>query len=313
LAYFGVITNSTGEDWKDVNIALSTAVPSLGGEPPKLYPMKIDYLENAPRQSTPTLDSAGSMVRASSIAAIPMPKKEAVSVTRTDKRELTSEPTSKAQTQATTTTFHIERKSTIESDGKPHKVTVSKTSVSTTREYVVVPAKSENAYLKATARNDSGHQLLAGDLNVFMDGLFITTSKLKRTSPGEEFQLYLGVDGGVRVEVKPQSKVSETTGYVKRTTTTTHKFTTVIRNNKKQQIRVLLFDQIPFSSEKSIKVKIEYPPDPSEYTLTEESIMKRVFSLAPGTFQTQKLTYTIDAPTDTHIHQVPQTGGDVNY
>jgi len=308
LAYFGVITNSTGEDWKDVKIALSTAAPSLGGEPPKLYPLKIDYTENAPaRAISPPV--AERLVRRTSIAAsIASPRER-----EEKKKEEVFDLSSKVQSQGTSSTFHIERKSTIESDKKPHKVTVTKTSVATTREYVVVPAKSENAYLKATARNDSGYQLLDGDLNVFMDGLFITTSRLKRTSPGEEFQLYLGVDGGVRVDIKPQSKVSETSGIMKKFTTMTHKFSTVIKNNKKHPIKVLVFDQIPFSSDKSIKVKIEQPADQTEYILTEESIMKRTFKLGPGTSQTTKLCYTVETSSDTSIYYVPQLGGEINY
>jgi len=41
LIYYGVITNSTGEDWKNVKVSLSTAAPSLGGTPPKLDSIKV--------------------------------------------------------------------------------------------------------------------------------------------------------------------------------------------------------------------------------------------------------------------------------
>src|SRR4051794_22637267 len=36
LVYYGSITNSSGEDWGNVHLNLSTAVPSAGGSPPKL-------------------------------------------------------------------------------------------------------------------------------------------------------------------------------------------------------------------------------------------------------------------------------------
>jgi len=41
LIYYGVITNATGEDWKNVKVSLSTAAPSLGGTPPKLDAIKV--------------------------------------------------------------------------------------------------------------------------------------------------------------------------------------------------------------------------------------------------------------------------------
>ncbi len=41
LVYFGFITNNTGEDWTDVKLSLSTAVPSLGGAPPSLQTLQV--------------------------------------------------------------------------------------------------------------------------------------------------------------------------------------------------------------------------------------------------------------------------------
>jgi len=308
--------NSTGEHWKDVLIALSTAAPSLGGEPPKLYPLKLDFIENAPRSIVPP--SPARLKRRLSIA-LRSDDAEGGGAVLDDymplsarKKPVTEDVTSKVQSQGTSATFHIERKATIDSDKKPHKVTVAKSSVDTSMEYVVVPAKSEHAFLKAKARNSSEYQLLEGDMNVFMDGLFITTSKLQRTNPGEEFQLYLGVDPAVRVEVKPPTKQEDTSGLLKKTFSKTTRFTTVIRNNKRQQVKVLVYDPIPFSSDKSISIKLKEPADPAEYTINEESIMKRVLIIPPGEERRLKLGYVVEASSD-KLYYVPQTGGDVNY
>jgi len=35
--------NKSQENWPDVQLSLSTAIPSLGGAPPKLATLKIDY------------------------------------------------------------------------------------------------------------------------------------------------------------------------------------------------------------------------------------------------------------------------------
>ncbi|MFU2071789.1 mucoidy inhibitor MuiA family protein, partial [Bordetella hinzii] len=42
LAYFGVVRQSTGEDWKNVKLTLSTARPSLGGAAPTQPPWILD-------------------------------------------------------------------------------------------------------------------------------------------------------------------------------------------------------------------------------------------------------------------------------
>jgi len=322
LTYLGVITNYTGEDWKEVLIALSTAAPSMGGEPPKLYPLKLDFEENV-RGTIPPIRQASikSFTRRTSISNLELfdeKRDDRERKDRDDRKEEKKKPklevmTSTVQNQGTSATYHIERKSTIASDNKPHKVTISKTGIDTVMEYVVVPSKSEHAYLKAKAKNTSPYQLLAGDMNVFMDGLFVTTSKLQRTNPGEEFQLYLGIDSAVRVEVKPTARQDEAQGILKRVMSKTAKYNTVIKNNKKNPIRVLVFDQLPFASDKSITVKVKEPAEPSEYTVSEESIMKRTVTLNPAEEKRLRLVYVIEYPSDKPLYFVPQQTGNINY
>jgi len=41
LTYNAMVKQVTPEDWKNVNIALSTANPSIGGAPPELTPERV--------------------------------------------------------------------------------------------------------------------------------------------------------------------------------------------------------------------------------------------------------------------------------
>ncbi len=41
LVYYGIIVNNTGDDWKEVDISLSTAQPAVGGNPPELSTLKV--------------------------------------------------------------------------------------------------------------------------------------------------------------------------------------------------------------------------------------------------------------------------------
>eukprot|EP01119_Soliformovum_irregulare_P007650 TRINITY_DN200_c0_g1_i1.p1 TRINITY_DN200_c0_g1~~TRINITY_DN200_c0_g1_i1.p1 ORF type:complete len:355 (-),score=108.38 TRINITY_DN200_c0_g1_i1:999-2063(-) len=43
LTYYGSIQQSTGEDWKNTRIALSTAKPSVGGQPPTLDTSRVTF------------------------------------------------------------------------------------------------------------------------------------------------------------------------------------------------------------------------------------------------------------------------------
>ena len=41
ISYYGMIKQSTGEDWNDAHISLSTAVPSIGGNVPELETLNV--------------------------------------------------------------------------------------------------------------------------------------------------------------------------------------------------------------------------------------------------------------------------------
>jgi hypothetical protein len=51
-------------------------------------------------------------------------------------------------------------------------------------------------------------------MNVFMDEYFITTSKLQQTVPGDIINMYLGVDPGIKVNIKPVFKQDTTSGFL---------------------------------------------------------------------------------------------------
>ncbi|CAF3804223.1 unnamed protein product [Rotaria sp. Silwood1] len=57
LTYYGIIVNKSQENWHNTNFSLSTATPSLGGTPPKLNTLKVDYYKPPITYYSPTLAS----------------------------------------------------------------------------------------------------------------------------------------------------------------------------------------------------------------------------------------------------------------
>ena len=48
IHYFALISQSTGEDWDDAPLALSTSLPSIGGSPPGLGTRKLSFYKSFP-------------------------------------------------------------------------------------------------------------------------------------------------------------------------------------------------------------------------------------------------------------------------
>ncbi|CAF2613652.1 unnamed protein product [Rotaria sp. Silwood2] len=258
-------------------------MPSLGGTPPKLNTLKIDYYKPSftyerriPQSKTLELDHCE--LRACGLIDEGVSEKSKRNAFRSarSKSLLGYDPTiedadeesaatevnvliSKTEASISSSSFVIPRRSTIDSDGKPHKVTIGVLELTSTFTYTVVPKVSLHTYLKATTVNTSDKQLLAGPISVFMDNNFITHSSIGNVSIGDTFDLPLGTDASVKVEYKPIKKMVDTQGLISKVHHETIHHETYIINTKSTEITVFLYQQVPLSSDEKIKVKLITP------------------------------------------------------
>jgi uncharacterized protein (TIGR02231 family) len=304
LLYYGSVRNTTGEDWKDVKLFLSTASPSTSAAPPPLRTLRVrfpvpQYVYN---HSPRNLSSAGlSMADESNTVERTKSKR------KEDKLSAPSKPmavlTAQAESSNTSQTYGILRSCTVDSDNKPHKVTISAINLTASFVYTTIPKLAPSAYLKAHTTNSSNFQLLAGPMNVFSDNFFIASTELKATSPGGEFDVFLGVDPGVKVEFKPVKVKEGKAGMIKKSKTenTSHKI--VITNNKAQQIEISVFEQVPLSEDDKVKVKIIKPDlkESNEAVLNEFNNLKWNVKLDPQAKKKIELEYQVDFPVDNNL------------
>ncbi|CAM4962810.1 unnamed protein product [Rotaria socialis] len=284
LTYYGIIVNRSQENWHDANFSLSTATPSLGGTPPKLSTLKIDYYKPSPptyhrptRKSQAVVMDRGESLDAIELQCASLYSKRSKGAFRSfrGKSSLNYDPTIEenneaAETQVnvltstteasmSSTSFVIPRRSTIDSDGKPHKVTIGVLDLTSTFTYTVVPKLSLHAFLKASTINTSDKQLLAGPVSVFMDNNFITHSSIENVCIGDTFDLPLGTDASVKVEYKPVKKMVDKQGFISKVHHETIRHETHIVNTKATETTVFVYEQIPLSSDEKIKVKLITP------------------------------------------------------
>lgn len=278
LTYFALVTQSTNELWRNVDLSLSTATPSSKHAPPNLAAMvlqrqqqvysqhyyggmergmeleesRYDSLqcENLKCERYSECDSKVQRRAMPSSFSAPLPPPPEMAVAK-----------STAQQGATSSTFNIERPSTIPSDKEPHKVTIGVIKLGNCKcEYITVPCMDQNAYLKVKATNTSDFTFLAGPMSVFFDNNYVAKSKLPTVSPSEEFEAFLGQDEAVKVEYKIPQKFRETKGIIINTTNkqrTQNKI--VIKNNKQTKISLVVKDRFPESGTKDVVVKLLEP------------------------------------------------------
>lgn len=301
LGYFGLVRQSTGEDWKDVALTLSTARPGLGGAAPVLVPWNLDVIDLvALRQNEMeaarakmsrremAMPAAVNMQTLTGNAPPPPERFDAVGASAT------------VEAGATSASFRIATTSSVPSDNSPQKVPIMAAKLNAQPEYLTVPKRQATAYLTAKVYNNTEFPLLAGAMNVFLDGTFVATSSLRTVMAGEKFDLALGADEGISVKHKRVNKFTEDTGLTNSGKRITYEYLITVQNNKKTPERVIVADQVPLPRHEKIVVKV-LAPDAKEVKPTDEGTLKWTLELKPAEKRELTIKFTVDYPKDVDV------------
>jgi uncharacterized protein (TIGR02231 family) len=301
LGYFGLVRQNTGEDWKDVALTLSTARPALGGAAPKLGVWELSVFDpialeaRAREQAMVEQERRMSMRK---VASAPMAMGLAADMAPPEQDALIAQATVEAG--ATSATFRIATAASIPSDNSPQKVPVTTAKLKAEPAYHTTPKRVTTAYLTAKVSNDSEFPLLAGPMNVFLDGTFVATSGLTTVMPGEKFDLALGADEGISVQHKRVQKFIEQTGLISKSTRITYEYLITIQNNKRSAERIIVTDQVPLSRNEKIVVRVQMPPE-REVKPDDEGLLKWTLDLKPGEKRELTVKFTVEHANDVNV------------
>lgn len=239
------ITQGTGENWKNVILKLSTANPNEGGNKPELQTNFIGYQ---------TLD------RLESAQVIGRPKMRA---SRSDGTAQEDDATVKwqeikgiatVQQSAVNIEFTVTSTATIPSDNNPHQVDLTVNNLKADYAYGAVPKLDKDVFATAkVAGNDLVNQV-SGEANVYFDGTFVGKSFINGTT-SDSVLISLGRDKRIQIQrnqLKDFSSRSLSGGSKKELST----WEITIRNTRKENLTILIEDQIPVSTDKEIEVKL---------------------------------------------------------
>ncbi|MFC1467413.1 mucoidy inhibitor MuiA family protein [Verrucomicrobiota bacterium] len=300
VSYYGNIRQSTGEDWTDVELRLSTANPGLGGQHPELRPWRIDERRPIPvrKVARPKPGRAPQQMFALEERDVDMAE-----VAAAEPEELRVR-TAEVQTEASAVVFAVKGASSIASDNVAHRVAISQESFKVAFRYSAVPKLAPYAYLKAKAVNGLDYPLLPGRSNVFLDGNFITASRLELIAPLEEFWVFLGADEGVKVEHKLVRRYRSTEGLTGRRVR--HKFEYEIKLHNTHSVTedVVVWDQIPISGSEAIKVQLVKPritKTTRDVKMDEDNFIEWNFQLKPNQEITVPFEFYVEAPVGVDI------------
>jgi uncharacterized protein (TIGR02231 family) len=282
LDYHANVFNKSGLDWTEVLMILSTSEPLQGAEKPRLETWDV-------AESTQRI--AGVQKNLESVMIMDMKSNRSDYLKKEDRGgEVAFQ---QVAVQELSAEFEIELPYTILSDGKPYVVDVTSYSLPATYMHYAVPKQDADAFLMAKVVGWNTLNLVSGKASVYFAGAYLGQSFINTASVDDTLSLSLGRDKRVALVRKKQSELSKRQ-LLGNNEKETFYFETTVRNNRDKEIKVLLEDQLPISSDGQIEVAMLEISG----AVLEKNTGKLSWNikLAPGESKTVTLGYSIKTP-----------------
>jgi uncharacterized protein (TIGR02231 family) len=264
MALRASIQQTTGEDWNDVRLEVSTSTPSRSLVVPELTSAWLDRYDPR-RHAQEKLSRAYAPAPAAPRAGgYEFDSSEAVSVQSADEGENEApEPVYElAQSTATvqegllSASFRIARRESVEGSGRPRKAFLADVPLQAELVRLAAPRIDSQVYLLATARNESAMPLLAGPVSLFLGAEFVGRADLPPVAAGDEVKLAFGADDRVQVERKIVDRFRDTRGILGKDEAIRYKVRTTLKNLYGRPVKVKLVDRIPVSRDGEVEVTV---------------------------------------------------------
>ena len=270
------IRQSTGEDWKNAKLILSTAKPQLGSRAP--YPRTI--IINGKKDTEPKqllskaedqqqLGSGGGTSQSSSV---------------------------KVEHQGTMLELEVPKRVDIISNGHPYWIPLDEHSAKAKQTWVTIPKVSPYVYQTISFFNPSPYPILKGNIQIQRNGTFMGEHPLPYTAAGEPIEVSLGTDTNYRVEYEPIVLKKKNKGMFDFNKYLNRAFRITVTNLTDQEQSIEVRDQIPVSKHEKIDVELGKETTPG-YKLDEKSgLMYWDLKLEASQTKVIELYYKIQIP-----------------
>ncbi len=177
----------------------------------------------------------------------------------------------------------------IASDGSFHKILVQKQELGIQLYYEVAPREKPLAFLAGSVQYSGDNPLLAGPLSVFHGNDYVGEAKMENTSAGVSFRVHLGADEDVKI-TRQEKEFRVTSGVFSTTYTYQKDISIQVKNQKKREIKLYLYDRLPVAGNDLVKISdIEVSPEAINKTKT--GIYQFEFNMKPGQKENIRLKY----------------------
>jgi uncharacterized protein (TIGR02231 family) len=294
LVIYANIYQKTEEDWRGIDLSLSTGAPVSAISPPVLSPWYLNITtpykyKSAPRRSRRdySMQKESKMSSAGEIVA--------------DKDEEEKVPETKISEKGPFFEAALPLKHTVISSSKYQKKYIKdyvlKERGKVKFYYQCTPARVRNSFLRVKTANTTSLPWLKGEAQIFLENQFMGKVTIPYTPPGKERDLAIGVESRITGKKEQVKKYEDTSGLFGGNRRILYTYRITVENRLKEKAEVSVLDGIPVSNNKKIKVELanlslQFKSDEKtkKSTSFQRGIREWVMQMGPG----KKIEITYD-------------------
>ncbi|WP_437317724.1 DUF4139 domain-containing protein [Sorangium sp. So ce385] len=186
----------------------------------------------------------------------------------------------------------------VPSNGRLHRVALSAARAPATPRFVAVPREAAEVYREARVENPFDAPLLAGPVEIFVDGALAAQSSLGHVDRGGLLRAGLGVEE--RIRVARNARVEESSaGLLGGSLSVEHAITIDLSSSLGVGVEVEVLDRIPVTDDKDVEIKL-VSSHPRAEPYTQEDLGEPVrgglrwrVPIAPGGKASVAFTYRV--------------------
>ena len=303
------IAQSTGEDWSDVALTVSTARVARAVDVVDLPGQRIDFWQPEIEQSTFERAPAAKKALAPTPAgkavlaeAPPAPADNAAAAPPLAPIAA-QETTAQLQTGAYTAAFKAAGRVTLASDGSQKSFVLGRVVVQPTLSVKTAPSVDPIAYIEAHFVDSEDAPILPGKVALTRDGAFVGEGRVGFVAPGDGVDLGFGGDDKVKVDRAPTNRKENEPTWYNQTKIETREFVTSVKNLHAFPVKVQLIDRMPTSENTAIVVELTpaTTPPTDKQVGDKRGVMSWTLDLKPGEGKDVRFAYRMKWPADREI------------
>lgn len=299
------VTQSTGEDWSNVTLGVSTVRIARGGSAPELGSLVAQYPQiPKPRAlgsvADTTMPAPAQMQR--KMQSLAVPTEQADMPARADEQQAVAEI---GDFQAT---FKIPGRVSLGAAEGAKSLKIAATTVPADLAVRAAPVLDPTAFLEASFKQTDDTTLLPGKVAIYRDGVFVGRGKLSASAKDDIVRLGFGADDKVKVERAVLKRNEGSAGLLLTTSKTDERaFKTTVRNGHDFPIHVAIEDQLPVSENDEIVVEMlpATTPPTAKDIRDKRGVLEWSFDAKPGEVKDINFAWRVGWPKDKSMVIVP--------